>query len=62
MEEVLDQLVEKQRLDCEEANRLLVAAENGLAGICLLNDDHKGAVCRYKEVLDLAERGLKEGR
>ena len=36
MEEVLEQLLDRARLETEEAQRQLVAAQSGLAGLALL--------------------------
>lgn len=66
MNDVLDALVGKAKAECEEALRLLVAASNGLAAICLLEhsilpssstnvDGLVSAVQLYRGTLGLAE-------
>lgn len=66
MNDVLDALVGKAKAECEEALRLLVAASNGLAAICLLEhsilnpksinvDGLVLAVQLYRGTLGLAE-------
>jgi hypothetical protein len=50
MNELLNQLIEKARVECEEAQRALLAALNGLAGIANINQ-------HYDEALQLYRRG-----
>ena len=39
MTDLLDQLIKKVRLECEEAQRQIVMATNGLAGWFILKED-----------------------
>ncbi|ELU00238.1 hypothetical protein CAPTEDRAFT_220844 [Capitella teleta] len=51
MEELLDQLIKKTRVEGEEAHRQCVAAINGLAALCLIEDDLPGAVDHYRNAM-----------
>jgi hypothetical protein len=51
MSELLNQLIEKARVECEEAQRALLAALNGLAGVANINR-------RYDEALQFYRRGI----
>ncbi len=55
MDQVLDVLVQRARLECEEAQRSLVAALNGLAAIALLRGQVADAVHLYRSVLQRAQ-------
>ena len=43
-------LVEKARVEAEEAQRILLAALNGLAGLMILDSDRAQAVALYRKV------------
>ena len=43
-------LVEKARVDAEDAQRILLAALNGLAGLFIINSARKEAVEMYRKV------------
>ena len=43
-------LVEKARVEAEEAQRILLAALNGLAGLMILDSDRPQAVALYRKV------------
>ena len=43
-------LVEKARVEAEEAQRILLAALNGLAGLMILDSDRPQAVTLYRKV------------
>jgi SNF2-related domain len=53
MDEVLAGLVEQDRVEAEDAQRILIAAYNGLAGLALLQERAADAVVWYNEVLRL---------
>ncbi|XP_058110678.1 uncharacterized protein LOC131253624 isoform X2 [Magnolia sinica] len=55
MEEILEVLVGKAKIEGEEALRRVVVALNGLAGIAALEQDVPRAVSLYREALALAE-------
>ncbi|XP_028837995.1 E3 ubiquitin-protein ligase SHPRH isoform X1 [Denticeps clupeoides] len=55
MEELLKSLQKKCRLECEEAHRLLVCAQNGLAGIHIIKGEFVEATEMYREVLYSSE-------
>ena len=44
-------LVEKARVEAEDAQRILLSALNGLAGLMLIEDDKTQAVALYRQVL-----------
>lgn len=60
MEEILSQLKENAVLECEEGQRLVVSALNGLAGLCLVKDEAPAAVERYREALRLVKSAQHE--
>jgi E3 ubiquitin-protein ligase SHPRH len=55
MSELLNQLIEKARLECEEAQRALLAALNGLAGIANINQRYDEALQLYRRVIGRKE-------
>ncbi|XP_074582865.1 uncharacterized protein LOC141839101 isoform X2 [Curcuma longa] len=55
MEEILDVLIGKAKIEGEEALRKVVSALNGLAGLAVIEEDAKRAVSLYKEALALAD-------
>lgn len=59
MGEVLASMVKKARVDCEDAQRILVASCNGLAGVLLLRgqpQDTADAIRTYRAVLEMNEK------
>ncbi|KAK9283240.1 hypothetical protein L1049_011476 [Liquidambar formosana] len=62
MEEILQVLVGKTKIEGEEALRRLVVALNGLAGIAIIKQDLSQAVSLYKEALALVEEHSKDFR
>ena len=64
MAELLQRLLSKAKLDAEDAQKDMLAATNGLAGVMVLKHEPAAAVGLYKEVLEIttanqAESGLK---
>ena len=57
MDEILKQLRQRAKVESEEGQRLLVAAENGLAGLALLQNNPVVAMEHYRNVLLLAHKG-----
>ncbi|KAK1270856.1 hypothetical protein QJS04_geneDACA005805 [Acorus gramineus] len=55
MEEILEFLIGKAKIEGEEALRKLVSSLNGLAGIAIIEQDQPKAVSLYTEALALAE-------
>lgn len=57
MGEVLNSMVSRARVECQEAQRIMIAAGNGLAGVSLL-ENGPSSICQavklYREVLQLA--------
>ncbi|KAH3735745.1 E3 ubiquitin-protein ligase SHPRH-like [Dreissena polymorpha] len=51
MEDLLDSLIKKAKLEAEEAHRQLVAAINGQAGLHIIQEQYSEAVDKYREVL-----------
>ena len=50
MDGILDVLVEKARVEAEDAQRVLLAALNGLAGIFLLESRPADGIALYRQV------------
>jgi hypothetical protein len=55
MDEVLKDLVERDRDEAEEAQRRLLAACNGLAGLAILSGNQVEAVTQYRQVLTASQ-------
>ena len=55
MEELMEQMIKKATLECEEGNRQYIAALNGLAGLDIIEDNYVEAVEKYREVLRIVE-------
>ena len=51
MEEVLQKLIYSTKQECVEAQRKIVCALNGLAGVYILKKDHLNAVNLYREAI-----------
>lgn len=49
MDKLLESLISKAKLECEEAHRQLLFAFNGLAGIHILKEEWPEAVEMYRE-------------
>lgn len=62
MDEILEVLVGKAKIEGEEALRRLVVALNGLAGIAAIEQDLPRAVSLYREALALAEENCNDFR
>ena len=62
MEEILAQLLERARLECEDAMRGVVSSECGLAGVSILQQEDKAVAMRhYRNVLELEQKGQVDG-
>ncbi|GAQ81004.1 hypothetical protein KFL_000680200 [Klebsormidium nitens] len=62
MEEILGVLVEKARVEAEEAQRLMVSSLNGLGGLALIEGDRPAAIKAYREALGVVEENeVKDG-
>lgn len=61
MEQICTQLRDKAKLECEEGQRLLVAAENGLAAVSLLQKEPAVAMRHYRNVLEMVYKVPVEG-
>ena len=56
------QLLERARLECEDAMRGVVSSECGLAGVSILQQEDKAVAMRhYKNVLELEQKGQVDG-
>ena len=53
-------LVEKARVEAEEAQRILLAALNGLAGLMILDSDRPQAVALYRKVRAGCEHAVQQ--
>ncbi|KAJ8314477.1 hypothetical protein KUTeg_006627 [Tegillarca granosa] len=62
MEELLESLTKKARVECEEAHRQLVGALNGLAAINIIKEQYSEAVENYRDVLRSVEEHKNELR
>ena len=61
MDEILDMLIAKARIEAEDSQRLLFFALNGLAAVMILQGNHALAVGAYREVLACQEEQLRGG-
>lgn len=55
MEELMEQMIKKAKVECEEANRQYIAALNGLAGLDIIEEQFTEAADKYREVLRIVE-------
>ena len=51
MEELLETLIKRAQVECEENQRLRVAACNGLAALDIINEQWSSAAEKYRDVL-----------
>lgn len=58
MDEVLRNLVDKDRVEAEDCQRVLIASYNGLAGLALLTGGAAAAVAWYSKVLKLERENV----
>jgi len=56
MEKLMDVMIEKCRIECNDVLRSLVSEHNALAGLYLIRFKYTDAVQHYKTVLDLMEK------
>jgi len=50
MEQLLEQMLKKTALECEDVQRALISSLNGLAGIDIINERWEEAAEKYREV------------
>ncbi|KAK1937189.1 E3 ubiquitin-protein ligase SHPRH [Phytophthora citrophthora] len=62
MDVFLQELVNKATRECEEAQRQLIGAQNGLAGLLVLNGDLSGAALKYMAVMSLIRTNWRQFR
>ncbi|KAK9167890.1 hypothetical protein Syun_000030 [Stephania yunnanensis] len=62
MEEILEVLVGKTKIEGEDALRKLVVALNGMAGVAIIEKNHSRALSLYEEALTLAEEHSNDFR
>ncbi|KAL1506154.1 hypothetical protein ABEB36_005568 [Hypothenemus hampei] len=62
MKDLLESLIIRNKIDCEECLRLIVSSINGLAGIYLLQQDTASAVKEYRKVLQLVSEYSKNAK
>ncbi|WOK95874.1 hypothetical protein Cni_G04581 [Canna indica] len=62
MEEILDVLIGKSKIEGEEALRKIISSLNGLAAIAIIEEDAKKAVSLYREALALADENSVDFR
>ena len=58
MDEVLRNLVDKDRVEAEDCQRVLLACYNGLAGLALLSERAADAISWYGKVLKLERENV----
>ena len=51
MEELMEQLIKKSKLENEDSNRMYVSSLNGLAGLDIIEEKFVEAAEKYREVL-----------
>lgn len=56
MQEVLDSMIKRTTVECEEDHRKLISAINGQAGIALIRQEYREAVSLYRAVLQSNEQ------
>eukprot|EP00736_Rhodelphis_marinus_P000333 Rmarinus@m.29946 len=59
MSEVVDMMLSKSRLECEEAQRELIFATNAVAALCAIDGEVEKAVSLYRECLAVADENKK---
>ncbi|XP_024403200.1 uncharacterized protein [Physcomitrium patens] len=62
MDEILEVLVDKAKLEAEDAQRSLFGALNGLAGLAIIDNNIPLAVSIYREVLSYTEENAQDIR
>eukprot|EP00644_Phytophthora_capsici_P002959 jgi/Phyca11/541456/estExt2_Genewise1Plus.C_PHYCAscaffold_70035 len=62
MDVFLQELVNKATRECEEAQRQLIGAQNGLAGLLMLEGDLSGAALKYMAVMSLIRANWEQFR
>ncbi|KAJ0412478.1 hypothetical protein ATCC90586_005498 [Pythium insidiosum] len=62
MDDFLDELLDKSRTDCEEAQRKIIAAQNGLASLALIDSDVAGAILKYLVAIKMIRENWAEVR
>ncbi|KDO20232.1 hypothetical protein SPRG_14478 [Saprolegnia parasitica CBS 223.65] len=62
MDEILDEMLLHARRTCEDAQRLWIAATNGLAGIDAIEHDAGAAIARYCDAMALVQHHWKDFR
>ena len=55
MEELMQQMIKKATLECEDANRLYISALNGLGGLDIIEEKYAEAAEKYREVLRIVQ-------
>lgn len=60
MDEVHGKLIERAKIEAEEAQRKLCLCLNGLGGLALIEDDVPTAIAHYREVLQQEEENSTE--
>ncbi|PKA53189.1 Putative SWI/SNF-related matrix-associated actin-dependent regulator of chromatin subfamily A member 3-like 2 [Apostasia shenzhenica] len=62
MDEILEVLIGKSKIEGEEALRRVVVATNGLAGLAVIEQDNERAIFLYKEALAIADENHDDFR
>lgn len=56
MEKLIDVMIDKCRVECNDILRSLVSQHNAIAGLCLIRSETENAIDHYKTVLELMEK------
>ncbi|GLE08888.1 hypothetical protein PINS_up020356 [Pythium insidiosum] len=62
MDDFLEELLDKSRIECEEAQRKIIAAQNGLASLALIDKDVTAAILKYLVVMKMIRDNWQEVR
>uniref|UniRef100_A0A1D1XWD7 E3 ubiquitin-protein ligase SHPRH n=1 Tax=Anthurium amnicola TaxID=1678845 RepID=A0A1D1XWD7_9ARAE len=62
MDEILEVLISKAKIEGEESLRKVIVALNGLAALALIEQDYKQASSLYREALSIAEENSEDFR
>ncbi|KAE9361160.1 hypothetical protein PF008_g1301 [Phytophthora fragariae] len=62
MDAFLQELLNKATRECEDAQRQLIGAQNGLAGLLVLDDDISGAALKYMAQMSLIRKNWSHFR
>lgn len=56
MEKLMDVMIKKCRIECNDILRILIAQHNAIAGLYIIRKEYTYAVHHYRTVLDFMEK------